>query len=89
MAGNPGFAGVSNHLVLEVFIMTKAKPKKKPGINQRIGKRRDDIADLDQRCIKAAHDVDNLRRELKRVKSDQIESRYVGPRMYQRERYGK
>jgi hypothetical protein len=64
VAGAAGFAGVSNYLVLEILIMRKAK---KPGINQRIGKRKDDVAALDQRSIQAAHD------EIERLKAENEE----------------
>jgi cell division protein FtsB len=66
VAGDAGFSGVSNRLVLEVFIMTKAK---KPGISQRIGKRKDDEAALQQRNIEAAHqEVERLKAENEELK---------------------
>ena len=57
--------------------------KKKPGISQQIGKRKDDEAAETQRALAAMH------REIEQLKAEQVVVRYVGPRMYKREVYGK
>jgi hypothetical protein len=70
--------------------------KKKPGINQRIGKSRDDVAALDQRSIRGAdrekREIERLRAEVEQLKADQSSSVRMYPgfeyRMYPRSKYG-
>jgi hypothetical protein len=84
VAGVAGPAVVSARLLLEVFIMTKDGPSYDP--RQAQGWLSPDEP-VDRRSINDV--VDSLRREIERLKAEQVVVRYVGPRMYQREVYGK
>lgn len=53
----------------------ETKRQRKPGLNEQMGRQKDEAAAKTIRAIDAAHEV--------------LETFYVGPRMYKREVYGK
>jgi hypothetical protein len=67
--------------------------KKKPGISQRIGKRKDDEAAETQRALVAMHrEIERLKADNEQLKADQSGSVRMYPgfeyRMYPRSKYG-